>query len=96
MLLVDAAVSTAVVRLRVVVSNLSRNMLLHNRRGNLSGVGGVSARKVAVMSMVRNRFHSRLSRETYEVSKVFSFPTVLLPSRLESTRGSALLSMSDL
>ena len=68
MLLVDAAVSSAVVRLRVVMSNLSRNMLLHNRRRNLSGVGRISARKVAVMSMVRNRFHSRLSRGTYEVS----------------------------
>lgn len=33
---------------------------------------------------------------TYERSKVLSRPTVLLPSRSLSTRGSALFIMSDL
>lgn len=56
-LLGGAAVSTTMVGLRVVVSDLSRDMLLHDGRGDLSSIGRVTAGKVGIavkVTMVRN------------------------------------------
>jgi hypothetical protein len=78
-LLVSAAVSSAVVAMGVIMSDLSGNMLLQNRRRNLSGIGGIPAGEVVVavaenwrQKMSLHEIPGQAAGKTYDCWKVFS------------------------
>lgn len=75
----SAAVSSTVIAVKIIMSDLSGNMLLQDRRRNLSSIGGIPASEVVVAvgenGVKKESLHEvpgQAAGKTYDCWKVFS------------------------